>query len=138
MSMLVLVGFQALLAAGLCACLYLFASAKQELRAADKRWQKRLESTQAEAEKLRAELAETRERVRDNEESSGLLVAPQPTMSGLNLGKRSQAIRLSRRGEEPDRIAATLRLPKREVELLLRVHRIALSAPLEEPKLQSQ
>ena len=46
---------------------------------------------------------------------------------GLNLSKRSQALRLHRRGESAEKIAAELQLPRQEVDLLLKVHRIVLS-----------
>ena len=46
---------------------------------------------------------------------------------GLNLSKRSQALRMHRRGESADKIAAELQLPRQEVDLLLKVHRIVLS-----------
>lgn len=129
MTVPLLLGLQALLAAGLGACVYLFASFKHDLRNIEKRWVRRLDAAQADAERLRAELLETRDRLHETEESAGLLVAPQAALSGLNLGKRSQAIRMFRRGEPTEQIAATLRLPAREVELLLKVHRIVLGAP---------
>ena len=50
-----------------------------------------------------------------------------PTLrAGLNLSKRSQALRLYRQGEAPDRIAAALEVPLQEVDLLLKVHRIVI------------
>jgi hypothetical protein len=49
--------------------------------------------------------------------------APRPA---LNLDKRSQALRLHRRGESPPQIAAMLEIPLQELELLLKVHRIVL------------
>jgi hypothetical protein len=57
-------------------------------------------------------------------------VAPIPGLPkpGLNLGKRSQALRMHRRGEKAEEIAAALELPRQEVELLLKVHRIVLSS----------
>lgn len=47
---------------------------------------------------------------------------------GLNLSKRSQALRMHRRGESPDRIASELEIPPQEVELLIKVHRIVLGS----------
>jgi hypothetical protein len=47
--------------------------------------------------------------------------------AGMNLNKRSQALRLHRQGERPDQIAAALELPRQEVELLLKVHRIVMA-----------
>jgi hypothetical protein len=46
--------------------------------------------------------------------------------AGFNLSKRSQALRMHRRGEPPEQIATTLDLPRQEVELLLKVHRIVI------------
>jgi hypothetical protein len=54
-------------------------------------------------------------------------VAPGLPRPGLNLNKRSQALRMHRRGETADQIAAALELPRQEVELLVKVHRIVLS-----------
>ena len=47
---------------------------------------------------------------------------------GLNLNKRSHALRMHRRGEGAEQIAAALELPRQEVDLLLKVHRIILSS----------
>jgi DNA-binding NarL/FixJ family response regulator len=47
--------------------------------------------------------------------------------AGFNVTKRSQALRLHRQGESADQIAASLQLPRQEVELLLKVQRIVLS-----------
>jgi hypothetical protein len=46
---------------------------------------------------------------------------------GLNLSKRSQALRMHRHGEGAAQIASALELPRQEVDLLLKVHRIILS-----------
>jgi hypothetical protein len=46
---------------------------------------------------------------------------------GLNLSKRSQALRMHRRGEASPEIAAALNIPSQEVELLIKVQRIVLS-----------
>jgi cell division protein FtsB len=47
---------------------------------------------------------------------------------GLNLSKRSQALRMHRHGEGAAQIASALELPRQEVDLLLKVHRIILSS----------
>jgi hypothetical protein len=47
--------------------------------------------------------------------------------AGFNVTKRSQALRLHRQGESADQISSSLQLPRQEVELLLKVHRIVLS-----------
>jgi hypothetical protein len=43
---------------------------------------------------------------------------------GMNLNRRSQALRLHRRGETPDEIARLLSMPAGEVRLLLKVHQM--------------
>lgn len=53
-----------------------------------------------------------------------------PLRSGMNLTRRSQALRLHRRGETPEQIAATLMVPTGEVRLLLKVHRLTMERTL--------
>jgi len=48
---------------------------------------------------------------------------PGAPRAGFNLSKRSEALRMYRRGEPPDRIATTLDISPQEVDLLLKVHR---------------
>jgi hypothetical protein len=50
-----------------------------------------------------------------------------PVRGGLNLGKRSQALRLHRHGNPPEQIATMLEIPLQEVQLLLKVHQIVIS-----------
>ncbi len=47
--------------------------------------------------------------------------------TGFNLSKRSQALRMHRRGEAPEQIATALEVPLQEIDLLLKVHRIVIS-----------
>jgi DNA-binding NarL/FixJ family response regulator len=52
--------------------------------------------------------------------------APEPVpFSGMNLNKRTQAVRLLRRGEDVGHVAAALGIPRGEVELLVRVHEMS-------------
>lgn len=46
--------------------------------------------------------------------------------TGMNLCKRSQAIRMHRMGDRLEHIAATLEVPLQEVDLLIKVHRIVI------------
>jgi hypothetical protein len=45
-----------------------------------------------------------------------------PIRHSINLTKRAQALRMSRRGESAESITAALAVPRNEVELLLKVH----------------
>ena len=51
---------------------------------------------------------------------------PSAGQQALNLNKRGQVLRMRRRGENPETIAAALSLPRNEVDLLLKVHQLAL------------
>ena len=53
--------------------------------------------------------------------------SPPVPRAAFNLGKRTQALRMHRQGDSAEKIAASLELPRQEVELLLKVHRIVLS-----------
>jgi len=57
------------------------------------------------------------------------LQSPPPTQAlgpAINLNKRGQVLRMSRRGENTETIAGALGVPRNEVDLLLKVHRLAL------------
>jgi hypothetical protein len=111
-------------------CLFFFLCLEHEIRVMNLRWRRSQAAQESATGELKAEMAELSARVQDAEQRSGVLVAPTPPKSGLNLNKRTQAIRMSRRGEQVDKIAASLNLPRREVELLLKVHgRMVYSSP---------
>lgn len=118
-----------LTAVGIAACVWLFALVKADLRAANSRWRQRQREAEAALSAVLISLSNLDKRIEENERQSGLLAPPPPVLSGFNLSKRSQAIRMSRRGETPPQIAAALRLPQGEVDLLLKVHRIVVSLP---------
>jgi hypothetical protein len=103
-------------------CLFFFLCLEHEMRIMKLRLNRRQNAQQTSADELKAQVAELTARVLDTEERTGVLVAPTPPKSGLNLNKRSQVIRMSRRGEQAEKIAASLNLPQREVELLLKIY----------------
>ncbi len=53
--------------------------------------------------------------------------APGVGRAALNLTKRAQVLRMHRRGDPPERIASLLEVPRHEVDLLIKVHRIIIS-----------
>lgn len=121
--------FCVLLAAGIGLCLFLFITLKAEIRGLLRRNQ----GERQRAETLESALAETRQAIqsleadlRAVEMQTGMLVAPAPPRSGLNLSKRTHVLRMHRAGENGAGIAAALALPRSEVELLIKVHRIAM------------
>ena len=53
---------------------------------------------------------------------------PAPPTAGLNMTKRSQALRMHRKGDTAERIADVLKIPLQEVDLLLKVNRIIVKS----------
>jgi DNA-binding NarL/FixJ family response regulator len=79
---------------------------------------------EAEAAELRRALQVLAQEV-EEERKAALDRVAGPKQS-MNLSKRSLALRMHRMGESPDKIAAGLGISRREVELLLKVHRTVL------------
>jgi hypothetical protein len=61
------------------------------------------------------------------ERQPAVTLTPGMPKPGMNVVKRTQALRLHRRGEQPAEIASALDLPRQEVDLLLKVHSIVIS-----------
>ncbi len=76
-----------------------------------------VESLRREWNGLAAQLTESRQ---------SAAAIPAPPKPGLNLSKRSQALRMHRRGDPLVEIASALAIPLQEVDLLLKVHRIVI------------
>lgn len=121
--------YYVLLAMGLGLCLYLFMTLKREIWRLENRYKKRLQALEVDLQQMHAEAENLRERLQEAEEREELLVPPTPPRSGLNLSKRTQALRMSLRGESPEQIAAALGIPESEVQLLLKVQRIVAQPP---------
>ena len=65
--------------------------------------------------------------VHDLQQQPAMPPAPlSPPKPGLNLTNRSQALRMFRRGESPEQIAKSLEVPRQEIDLLLKVHRLVI------------
>ena len=100
---------------GMGLCLYLFCSAKAELRALQKRAAEKHELLETALRQLdlKVEQAATSQRV-----------GYPPRTSGIDLTTRTQALRMDRRGESPATIAGALGVPRNEIDLMLKVHRL--------------
>jgi len=79
------------------------------------------------AHDLETKLEQLALRVQDTEDRIGLVALPPAPKASFNLNRRTQVIRMSRRGEPAENIAASLSIPRKEVELLLKVHRLVLN-----------
>jgi hypothetical protein len=123
----------ALLAAGCIFGLFFLLSFDQEIRGLKSRLAGRQAGDKASTRDLKVQLGELHERLRDAEERAGIPIAPPSPRASLNLNKRTQVLRMYRRGERSENIAASLSLPRREVELLLKIHALVLNGSSEKP-----
>jgi hypothetical protein len=93
---------------------------------ADERARAGLRQCQETTAALQKALAGLAARLEDIEQQPPAAADPVLPRAGLNLCKRSQVLRMHRRGDLPDRIATALELPVQEVDLLIKVHRIVI------------
>ncbi|MBI4891945.1 MAG: hypothetical protein HY821_15065 [Acidobacteria bacterium] len=110
-------------AATMLACIALFFSVKRENAAIKRRAQLERESFTASLENLRRALGRLEAGQAERDEPITFSMPMTVPGESINIGKRSQALRLFRRGETPEKIATALKIPQNEVELLVKVHR---------------
>lgn len=86
-----------------------------------------------ETARLSAEIAELKGQILELEQTGNSLIqgaaALGPATSAetnVNKTLRSKVLKMHRLGQSPDRIAGALRVPKGEVDLLVKVHRIVM------------
>jgi len=116
--------------------LYLYCCLKMEIRAVDRR---RVREAPAEPEvralRQRLEELETRGRERAPRAEGPSPAAVRP---GMNLSRRSQALRLGRQGRTPEQIASSLGMSAGEVRLLLKIHAMVIRAMCKNEGLKPQ
>ena len=95
----------------------LFVALKREMQRNARRQKDRIEQ-------MAMRLNEAERRPPRAAEEPPIVLVPAPLRAGLNLNKRVHAMRMLRRGEDVAHIAAALGVPRKEVELLIRVQSI--------------
>jgi hypothetical protein len=86
------------------------------------------EESESREESWREQLDALTMQLRELERQPAVTLTPGLPRPGMNVVKRSQALRMHRRGDRPDHIAAALELPRQEVDLLLKVHSIVIGS----------
>lgn len=117
-----------LLALAATAGLLLFASLEREIRRLKSRVRRQPQAELVSQEEFQIRLERLDERLQEAEERNRF-PAPALITQSLNLNKRTQALRMSRRGAPASKIAAALNLPRSEVELLLKIHALTFNPP---------
>ena len=116
-----------LLAVAAMAGLFLFSSLEREIRRLKSRLRRQTQGELVSQEELQISLEGLNERLREAEERASIPIQAASVKPSLNLNKRTQALRMSRRGAPSTNIAAALSLPRKEVELLLKIERLTLT-----------
>jgi hypothetical protein len=99
----------------------LFLTVKRDLRVTETRHLRQAEQLRAKVEELAGELETLRKELEVMEQKSDPAASVART---LGSGTRIQALRMIKNGEASEYIAATLGLPRTEVELLIKVQRV--------------
>jgi hypothetical protein len=110
----------------------------QRVRQLRTRAGKQEKTLQTETERLATEIAELKGRILELEQTDNS-IAPAAAATGsatvtgnsVNNTLRSKVLKMHRLGQSADRIAGSLRVPKGEVDLLVKVHKIVMR-PYEE------
>jgi type II secretory pathway pseudopilin PulG len=127
-STVVLLGFSVVLAvAAIAVSLFAVWRSKAIAELSEERTRARFDELQAAAAALQKAWHDQAAELADLQRQPQGGAVPASPHAGLNLCKRSQALRMYRKGDPPDRIAAALEVPLQEVDLLVKVHRIVLS-----------
>ncbi len=108
-------------------CVFFFLCLENEIRKLKRGAIRPSRAKEASLQELKAKVDDLSMRLRDAEERAGITELPPVPKASLNLNKRTQVIRMSRRGEPAENIAAYLSIPRKEVELLLKIHGLILN-----------
>jgi hypothetical protein len=107
----------------------------RELRA---RAVKHEKAAETESARMSEEIAQLKDRILELEKAGPAIasdpasvLAPMVTGNSVNNTLRSKVLKMHRLGQTADRIAGSLRIPKGEVDLLVKVHKIVMR-PYEE------
>lgn len=132
------IAYYGALAAAMGGCFYLFVATAARMETMKRRFDKRIAETEIQTSQLGAQIASVETRISEwagrtkaVEETVASLSAvrrPQIVSTGVNATQRTQVMRLARRGDRPEQIAAALRVPRNEVDLLLKVQRAVVRA----------
>ena len=116
----------ALLTAGIGLCLGLYVHCERGLARVKSRLRSDRDLHELRISGFLTELGLMRKRVEEMERQMSAGPTPVAPQAGMNVTRRTQVLRMQRRGERPEQIAAALNLPQTEVELLLKLHLAAL------------
>ena len=110
-------------------CGYLFITLKRDLHLVDRKRKESAVASDAAVDVMRKEIGDFRGQLADLRRELEMMPAlgpPSANATGINLNKRTQALRMMRLGQDADSIAASLNLPRNEIELLAKIQKLIL------------
>jgi len=110
-----------LLALGLMLCTFLSLTLKQDLQRNHKRHAQTEQGLERLLCDIKSELSSLRCAVEEAERKASVFPQMSEPRASMNVSRRSQVLRMHKRGERPEQIAAALSLPPNEVRLLLKL-----------------
>ena len=132
------IAYYGALAAAMGGCFYLFVATAARMESMKRKLEHRVSETERQTTLLGGQMANLETRlgewagrtkvVEETVLSLSAVRRPQIVSTGVNANQRTQVLRLARRGDRPEQIAAELRVPKNEVDLLLKVQRAVVRA----------
>ena len=114
------------LAAAMSSCLYLFVSVARKLEDLTRSVNRRLGDGERESGVIGTQLAGLEAQV--GEWAGQAIRRSHAISAGVDANQRTQVLRLARRGDRAEQIAAELHVPRIEVDLLLKVQRAMINA----------
>jgi hypothetical protein len=123
-------------AANLALVLLILLGLNQRMRRLADQSAKQAKAHESDQARWNAEISDLQTRIGELEQAGNSIASNAPpaastTSNGVNSTLRSKVLKLHRMGQSPDRIAGSLRVPKGEVDLLVKVHKIVMR-PYEE------
>ena len=117
-----------LVLAGLAASLFGVFCMQRAIRVAAQRAETWHAESEAAIEAIRSEVEACARQLHEIRQDTPKTAVFSLSKPGLNVSRRSQALRMHRRGDTPEQVASTLGVPLQEIELLLKIHRIVVAA----------
>ena len=112
----------AALAVAICACVSILL--KRDVRRIHAAYQEQQRTAATQIRELTLQVASLEEGIRELEKKAASLPQMSPPKPGMTESRRVQVLRMYKRGERAEQIAAALGLPLNEVDLLVKVHHV--------------
>jgi DNA-binding NarL/FixJ family response regulator len=105
-------------------CVFVSISFKRDIRRIHQSYQVNRNATEVQLRALAGRLESLDQTVKELEKKTAAIPQLSPPKPGMTESRRVQVLRMYKRGERTEQIAAALGLPLNEVDLLVKVHQL--------------